>query len=109
MTEFSLIDLSEIIDKRAQESVEISYTARLLSKGTHKCAEKLGEEAVETIIAAVSGDGEELKKEAADMLYHLLVLLKSEGVQLNDVLQELQSRTSQSGLEEKALRRAVNA
>jgi len=88
MTDFSLETLNTIID----------------AKGTHKCAEKLGEEAVEAVIAAVTHDKAELTKEAADVLYHLLVLLKSEGVALDDVMAELERRTTQSGLQEKASR-----
>jgi len=102
MQEFSLKDLNEIIASRVIESADVSYTSTLLSAGTEKCAKKFGEEAVEAVIAAVSGDGVELKKEAADVLYHLLVMLKSEGVLLEDVMSELSRRTSQSGLQEKA-------
>ncbi len=104
MTDFSLETLNTIIDNRAAESADTSYTAKLLAKGTHKCAEKLGEEAVEAVIAAVTHDKAELTKEAADVLYHLLVLLKSEGVALDDVMAELERRTTQSGLQEKASR-----
>ncbi|MEM9279260.1 MAG: phosphoribosyl-ATP diphosphatase [Pseudomonadota bacterium] len=105
MTQFTLEDLNAIIHARANESADVSYTAKLLAKGTRKCAEKFGEEAVEAIIAAASGNPEELKNEAADTLYHLLVLLKSADVDLGDVMSELQSRTAQSGLEEKASRK----
>lgn len=98
----------EALDKRlgvrAEASPDESYTARLLSKGTAKCAQKLGEEATEAVIAAVSGDKAELVKESADLIYHLLVLLRSEGVALEAVMAELDSRTSQSGLAEKAAR-----
>lgn len=104
MTDFTLEDLNEIINARALESADVSYTSSLLAKGTKKCSEKLGEEAVEAVIAAVSGDKQELKKEAADVLYHLLVLLKAEDVSLDDVMAELDARTSQSGLAEKASR-----
>ena len=104
MTKFSLQDLNAIIIARAAESADSSYTRSLLEKGTQKCAEKLGEEAVETVIAAVSGNDEELKKEAADLLYHLLVLLKAEDVELSAVMGELEARTGQSGLAEKASR-----
>lgn len=106
MTQFTLEDLNAIILARAEESGDVSYTSSLLAKGTHKCAEKLGEEAIETVIAAVSGDKVELTKEAADVLYHLLVLLKAESVEISDVMAELQSRTKQSGLVEKASRKA---
>jgi phosphoribosyl-ATP pyrophosphohydrolase len=75
-----------------------------LSKGPEKCAEKFGEEAVEALIEAVKGDHAALKSEAADVLYHLLVMLASRDVALDDVLAELSRRTAQSGLEEKAHR-----
>jgi len=105
MTEFTLETLDAIIAKRRNEPAESSYTASLLKKGTEKCAKKFGEEAVEAVIAAASGDKAELTKEAADVLYHLLVMLKSEGLALSDVMAELKSRTGQSGLEEKASRK----
>ncbi|MEM7215499.1 MAG: phosphoribosyl-ATP diphosphatase [Pseudomonadota bacterium] len=104
MTQFTLEHLSAIIDARGDESADVSYTAKLLARGTNKCAEKLGEEAVEAVIAAVTGNREELKKEAADVLYHLLVLLKSGEVELDEVMAELESRTRQSGLQEKMSR-----
>ncbi|MGI9351588.1 MAG: phosphoribosyl-ATP diphosphatase [Rhizobiaceae bacterium] len=106
MTDFTLEDLNTIILSRAGDSAESSYTALLLAKGTSKCAEKLGEEAVEAVIAAASGNQVELKKEAADVLYHLLVLLKAADVSLADVMMELDSRTNQSGLQEKASRKS---
>ncbi len=107
MTRFTLEDLNAIILARSKESPDLSYTANLLEKGTRKCAEKLGEEAVEAVIAAVSSNNEELTKEAADVLYHLLVLLVSENVELGDVMAELEARTSQSGLAEKAARKST--
>ena len=76
----------------------------MLSRGPDKCAEKCGEEAVEALIAAVKGDPVALTSEAADVLYHLLVMLASRDVALDDVLAELSRRTAQSGLEEKAKR-----
>lgn len=90
--------------ERASTSPDQSYTARLLAKGTAKCAQKLGEEAVETVIAAMSGDRSELVKESADLVYHLLVLLRAQGVELGEVMEELDRRTAQSGLAEKAAR-----
>lgn len=90
---------------RAAASPETSYTAKLLAKGTAKCAQKLGEEAVETVIAAMAHDRGELVKESADLLYHLLVLLRAEGVTLAAVMAELDNRTAQSGLVEKAARK----
>lgn len=104
MTQFTLEDLAAIIENRAKSDGDTSYTASLLSKGVKKCAEKFGEEATEAVIAAVSGNGHELKNEAADVLYHLLVLLRASDVSLNDVMKELDKRTAQSGLEEKASR-----
>lgn len=88
--------------ERAAASTESSYTAKLLAAGTAKCAQKLGEEAVETVIAAMSTDRDELVKESADLLYHLLVLLRDGGVSLAEVMAELDRRTAQSGLAEKA-------
>lgn len=101
---FTLGDLAARIDSRATASPEESYTAKLLARGVEKCAQKLGEEAVEAAIAAVAGHRVELAKEAGDVLYHLLVLLKSAGVGLDEVMAELESRTAQSGLAEKAAR-----
>lgn len=96
--------LEQRLAARASASPDESYTAKLLARGTAKCAQKLGEEAVETVIAAMSGDRGELVKESADLLYHLLVLLRSEGVALSEVTGELDRRTAQSGLAEKAAR-----
>jgi len=104
MKDFTLQDLNEIIAARSLEGADVSYTSTLLNAGTEKCAKKFGEEAVEAIIAASSGDKVELVKETADVLYHLLVLLRSEGIMLEDIMMELEKRTSQSGLEEKASR-----
>ncbi len=101
---FSLDQLNQRIMARANAAPDSSYTALLLSKGVAHCAQKLGEEAVETVIAATSGDQIETKKEAADVLYHLLVLLQATNVPLSDVMDELEKRTAQSGIEEKASR-----
>ena len=101
---FTLEQLKRIIDERAASSPEQSYSAKLLKKGAKKCAEKFGEEAIEAIIAATSGDKNELTQEAADVLYHLLVMLKASNVEFSDVMQVLEKRTLQSGLEEKANR-----
>lgn len=101
---FSLDDLNARVSARAAASADQSYTAQLLEKGVEKCAEKLGEEAVEAVIAAVTKDKAALAAEAGDVLYHLLVLLKAADVPLDDVMAELESRTGQSGLEEKASR-----
>jgi len=101
---FSLKELETIVAERAKADGQNSYTRQLLDKGTRKCAQKLGEEAVEAAIAASVGDSAELTKEAADVLYHLLVLLRSEAVPLEAVMDELKARTVRSGLEEKAAR-----
>ena len=101
---FNLEALDARVAERAKASPDESYTAKLLSRGVEKCAQKLGEEAVETAIAAVAGHKDELTKEAGDLLYHLLVLLRATGVSLDDVMAELESRTAQSGLAEKAAR-----
>ena len=104
MTKFTLDDLDAIIAARAKSEDEKSYTRKLVNKGVAKCAQKLGEEAVEAAIAAVRDDREELTAEAADVLYHLLVVLNVSKVPLEDVMTELASRTGQTGLEEKASR-----
>src|SRR6201999_1310795 len=105
MSRFSLQDLVDIIDARAASGGEASYTKKLLDKGPEHCAKKLGEEAVETVIAAIGNDRDHLIAESADLLFHLLVLLKSRGVALADVEAALARRTTMSGLEEKAARR----
>lgn len=101
---FTLEALDARLARRAAASPDESYTARLLAAGTGKCARKFGEEAVEAIVAATTGDRAGLTAEAADVLYHLLVLLRAEGVPLDAVMQQLADRTAQSGLEEKAAR-----
>jgi phosphoribosyl-ATP pyrophosphohydrolase len=101
---FSLDQLNDRIAQRAAASPEESYTAKLLADGLDRCARKFGEEAIELVISAVGRDKTGLKAEAADVLYHLLVLLKAGGVSLDEVLAELERRTAQSGLEEKASR-----
>jgi phosphoribosyl-ATP pyrophosphohydrolase len=105
MSRFTIHDLAETIDARAAAGGEASYTRKLLDKGPEHCAKKLGEEAVETVIAAVENDREHLIAESADLLYHLLVVLKSRAVKLEDVEAALAQRTSMSGLEEKASRK----
>lgn len=104
MTKFTLEDLAKIVASRAEESASISYTRKLLDAGIEKCAKKLGEEATETVIAATAGSKEQVVAESADLLYHLLVVLKARGVDLSEVYAELEKRTAQSGLEEKAAR-----
>jgi phosphoribosyl-ATP pyrophosphohydrolase len=98
---FSLNDLAEIIALRANASGEKSYTRSLLDKGPRGAAKKFGEEAVEFVIAAVGEDEAALCAEAADVLYHFLVVLKTRQVTLDQVLGELERRTARSGHEEK--------
>lgn len=104
MTAFTLDDLERIVAERASAAPEQSWTAKLLAAGPERAAKKLGEEAVEAVIAAVKGDRAELIAESADLLYHLLVVLKSRDVALQDVLSQLEARTARSGLAEKAAR-----
>jgi phosphoribosyl-ATP pyrophosphohydrolase len=104
MTADVLPSLAALIHSRRNDSASKSYTKELLDAGVERCAKKLGEEAVETVIAAMGSDPVALKKEAADLLYHLLVVLELKGVPLDDVLGELKSRTGTSGLAEKAAR-----
>ena len=89
--------------RRAQDAAK-SYTRQLLDAGPERCARKLGEEAIETVIAGVGQDDAALKAEAADLIYHLMVLLESRGIVLEQVLQVLEQRMGVSGLEEKARR-----
>ena len=96
--------LAATIAARKTADPETSWTAKLLSKGPEKCAEKFGEEAIEAIIEAVKGDRDRLTAEAADVLYHLLVMLAARDVTLDDVLAELERREGQSGIDEKAAR-----
>lgn len=100
-----LHDLFATIEARKAEGGTDSWTAKLLAKGPEKCAEKFGEEAVEAIIEAVKGDRAALTCEAADVLYHLMVMLASRDVSLSDVEAELKRREGQSGLAEKAARK----
>ena len=100
----TLDDLYATILARKDADPSSSWTAQLLAKGPEKCAEKFGEEAVEAIIEAVKGDRDALTGEAADVLYHLLVMLAARDVPLSDVLERLAARQSQSGIAEKASR-----
>ncbi|MGZ5920750.1 MAG: phosphoribosyl-ATP diphosphatase [Rhizomicrobium sp.] len=93
-----------IAARRAAGDADRSYTAKLLSQGVEKCAKKFGEEAVETVLAAVSGDKNHLAAESADALYHLLVLWAAAGITPEDVYAALKAREGQSGLAEKASR-----
>lgn len=106
MTEDVLRSLAALIHSRRHDSASKSYTKELLDAGAERCAKKLGEEAVETVIAALGADRTALTKEAADLLYHLLVVLEVKGVAFEDVLTELRARTGTSGLAEKASRKA---
>jgi phosphoribosyl-ATP pyrophosphohydrolase len=103
---FTLDDLAALIKSRRNDSASTSYTKTLLDAGMPKIAKKFGEEAVEAVIAAMAGDCAALTNEAADALYHLLVMLEARDVSLDDVLRELERRTKQSGLAEKAARGA---
>ena len=100
----TLDDLATLIASRKGADPDSSWTAKLLSKGPEKCAEKFGEEAIEAIIEAVKGDKTRLTSEAADVLYHLLVMLTARDVTLDDVIDELTRRQGTSGIAEKASR-----
>ena len=100
----TLDELSALIASRKDADPESSWTAQLLAKGPEKCAEKFGEEAIEAIIEAVKGDKKGLTSEAADVIYHLLVMLASHDVALQDVIDELARRQGTSGIAEKASR-----
>lgn len=104
MTQFTLTDLDRIIAERAQSDSSKSYTKSLLEAGVERAAKKFGEEAVEAVIGAVQNDPDALAAEAADVLYHLLVMLRCANVPLSRVMTILESRTVQSGLAEKASR-----
>ena len=96
--------LQATIEARANADPDTSWTARLLAAGPEECAGKFGEEAVEAIVEAVRGDRKKLTAEAADVIYHLLVMLTARGVTLKDVLAELERREGTSGIDEKATR-----
>jgi phosphoribosyl-ATP pyrophosphohydrolase len=105
MSRFDQLEkLANEIDHKAKASPDASYTAQLLSKGVEKCAKKFGEEAVELALAAVQGKRDEATKEAADVLYHLLVLLKASEISPDDVMTELKRREGTGGLVEKSSR-----
>jgi phosphoribosyl-ATP pyrophosphohydrolase len=104
MNAFTLQHLADRVHERAAASGDTSYTRKLLDGGIERCAKKLGEEAVETVLAAVGDDRGRVIAEAADLLYHLLVVLEARGVALSEVEAELAQRTGMSGLEEKAAR-----
>jgi phosphoribosyl-ATP pyrophosphohydrolase len=104
MTKFTLQDLEKRIQERAQASPDVSYTRKLLDRGVAQCAKKFGEEAVEAVLAAVGESRKRLTSETADLLYHLLVMLRARNISLADVEAELAKRQKQSGLAEKASR-----
>jgi len=106
MPDTTLERLAAAIRARRGEDAAKSYTRQLLDAGPERCARKLGEEAIETVIAAIGQDDAALKAEAADLIYHLLVLLESRGIALEQVLRVLEQRMGMSGLEEKARRGA---
>ena len=105
MSRFTIHDLAGIVDARAASGGEASYTRKLLDKGAEHCAKKFGEEAVETVIAAIENDRDHLIAESADLMFHFLVLLKARGITLAEVETVLAARTQMSGLEEKAARK----
>ena len=104
MSAFTIHDLELRLKDRAAASADVSYTRKLLDRGIAQCAKKLGEEAIETALAAVGEDRERLAEEAADLIYHLLVVLNARGITLAEVEAVLAERTRQSGLDEKASR-----
>ncbi|MDE0113107.1 MAG: phosphoribosyl-ATP diphosphatase [Albidovulum sp.] len=99
-----LYKLAETIASRRSADPRLSWTAKLLASGRERCAQKFGEEAIETVIAGSTGDKKSLASEAADSIYHLLVLLEANGVPLRDVLDELRRRENSSGIAEKRSR-----
>jgi phosphoribosyl-ATP pyrophosphohydrolase len=106
MTRFTLDDLATIISARANASALASYTRSLLDSGAAHAAKKLGEEAVEVVIAAMERDAQAITQESADLLYHLLIVLHQNAISLADIYAELERRTGQSGHAEKAARGA---
>ncbi len=107
MVSYTLHDLEKRVRDRALASPDVSYTRKLLDRGVAQCAKKFGEEAIEATIAAIGEDRDRMIGEAADVLYHLLVVLHARGVRLSEVEAELGARTHQSGLEEKAARKGT--
>lgn len=104
MAGFSLFDLETTVAARGASGAADSWTAKLFASGIDKAAQKLGEEAVETVIAAIRGEPGAVISESADLLYHLLVVLAMRGVAVSDVMAELERRTARSGLAEKSAR-----
>jgi phosphoribosyl-ATP pyrophosphohydrolase len=104
MSRFTVHDLEQRVSERATASPDVSYTRKLLDRGVAHCAKKLGEEAVETVLAAAAEDRDRVIAETADLIYHLLVVLKARDISLAEVERALAARVSASGLEEKAAR-----
>jgi phosphoribosyl-ATP pyrophosphohydrolase len=105
MPRFTIYDLEKRVQQRAQARAEGSYTRELLDRGMEYCARKLGEESIETVLAAVAEDRGRLIAETADLIYHLLVVLHAHGIALAEVEAALAERTKQTGLAEKMSRR----
>jgi phosphoribosyl-ATP pyrophosphohydrolase len=105
MSAFTVHDLEKRVQDRARATADVSYTRKLLDRGVAHCAKKLGEEAIETALAAVGEDRDRLIAESADLIYHLLVVLLARGIALADVEAALAERARQSGLDEKASRK----
>ena len=106
MPAFDLKELERIVAERGRSGDKGSWTAMLFDKGVDKAAQKMGEEAVEAVIAAVKGDRDALVSESADLIYHWLVVLALSGVSFDEVVAELEKRTARTGMEEKAARSA---
>jgi phosphoribosyl-ATP pyrophosphohydrolase len=104
MAKFTLQDLENRIQERAKARPDVSYTRKLLDKGVAHCAKKMGEEAIETVIAATAENRERLIAESGDLLYHLLIVLHARGIGLAEVEAALAERQGMSGLEEKSSR-----
>jgi phosphoribosyl-ATP pyrophosphohydrolase len=105
MDDFTIYDLERRVEERAAASPDVSYTRKLLDRGVAQCAKKLGEEAVELALASVVETRERLIEETADLIYHLLVVLKARDIKLSDVETVLGARASQTGLQEKSSRK----
>jgi phosphoribosyl-ATP pyrophosphohydrolase len=106
MDDFTIYDLERRVDERADASPDVSYTRKLLDRGVNHCAKKFGEEAIELALAAAVESRERLIEETADLIYHLLVVLKARDIALSEVETVLGARASQTGLQEKASRKS---
>jgi phosphoribosyl-ATP pyrophosphohydrolase len=105
MDKFTIYDLERRVDERSIADADVSYTRKLLDRGVAQCAKKLGEEAVELALASVVESRERLIEETADLMYHLLVVLKARDIKLSEVEAVLGARASQTGLQEKSSRK----